>query len=165
MWRRRIISVSSSPPWRVGLVASFNVTSRLDSSGPDRLRADGHVVRRPQTDADDDDEWRLALTPKLFIQRCMFCGSDHSPSCHGNQRFSQIVSFDDAQGKSKSCSLFTSSPLCNRLPPPRPASVIHHQIYHFSFSCSPDELVLYFNAIFKKESRVSQFRNAHLLSR
>ena len=105
----------------------------------------------------------LALTPNSLFSAVCFVGQ--IIVLHGNQRFSQIVSFDDAQGKSKSCSLFTSSPLCNRLPPPRPASVIHHQIYHFSFSCSPDELVLYFNAIFKKESRESQFRNAHLLSR
>ena len=53
MWSIRI-SVPSSPLWRVGLVASFNVTARLDSS--DRLHANGHVVRPPQT---DDYEWRL----------------------------------------------------------------------------------------------------------
>ena len=105
----------------------------------------------------------LALTPNSLFS--VVCFAVQIIVLHGNQRFSLFVSFDYAQGKSKSCSLFTSSPLCNRLPPPRPASVIHHQIYHFSFSCSPDELVLYFNAMFKKESRESQFRNAHLLSR
>ena len=149
MWSRRIISVSSSPPWRVGLVASFNVTSRLDSSGPDRLRADGHVVRPrpPQT----DDEWRLALTPNSLFSAVCFVGQ--IIVLHGNQRFSQIVSFDDAQGKSKSCSLFTSSPLglyvidCLRLVR-HPSFIIKSTISHFP--CSPDELALYFNAMFKR---------------
>ena len=84
----------------------------------------------------------LALTPKLFIQRCMF--AVQIIVLHGNQRFSQIVSFDDAQGKSKSCSLFTSSPFyvidCLRLVRhPSFINIIKSTISHFP--CSPDELV------------------------
>ena len=130
----------------------------LTDCAPTATWCGGHRRTRTTTTSGD-----LHSLPNSLFSAVCFVGQ--IIALHGNQRFSQIVSFDDAQGKSKSCSLFTSSPLCNRLPPPRPASVIHHQIYHFSFSCSPDELVLYFNAIFKKESRVSQFRNAHLLSR
>ena len=53
----------------------------------------------------------LALTPNSLFSVVHVCFAVQIIVLHGNQRFSQIVSFDDAQGKSKSGSLVTSSPL------------------------------------------------------